>query len=103
MKEEIDGPERDTMLSQTGGFKTTKAVHILRDALRYYKDNAGLEQSTFLFLDEFLEKAMVPYLFIYMQGMKRGKEITEAETFLTREEYQGLMGTYEEEEKEDDT
>lgn len=101
MEKKIDGPRRDDMLSTEGGFKATKAIHILRDALRYYKNNAGLEQGTFLFLDEFLEKAMIPYLFIYAQGMKRGKEITEAETFLTIEEYRGLMGMDREEVKND--
>ena len=92
MKEEVEGSKREDMLSTDRGYKVTKTVHIMRDALRYYKEHVGMEQGTFLFIDEFIERAMVPFLFIYMQGVKRGKEITETSIFLTHEEYRGLMG-----------
>lgn len=91
-----EGEKREEMLSKEGGFHSTKAVHYLLDALHYYRDNAGLEQGTFLFLEETLNAAIGPYLFIYSQGMKRGLEVGREDCFLTVEEYQGLMGEEEE-------
>lgn len=86
-----EGEKREEMLSKEGGFHSTKAVHYLQEALLYYRDNAGMEQGTFLFLDETLKAAIGPYIFIYAQGMKRGIEIGRKDCFLTTEEYWELM------------
>lgn len=99
MQENEESEKREEMLSKEGGFHSTKAVQYLLEAVEYYHNNAGLERGTFLFLKETIEAAIGPYLYIYSQGMKRGLEIGRKECFLTIEEYRGLMGFGEEEEK----
>ena len=97
MKEEIPGEIRDEMTSREGGFHSSKAAYYLKSALQYYKDNAGMEQGKFLFLEEFLETAVNPYLYIYAQGLKRGMEVGQKNCVLTTDEYRDLMGFNEEE------
>ena len=83
---------RDEMLSREGGFHDIKAVHFLQDTLRYYRDNAGLEQGKFLLLEETINAAIAPYMWVYLKGVKHGRDLALKETFLTFEEYEELMG-----------
>ena len=93
MKPEEQDENAERMYEKTpGGYKETKALHTLLAAIEFHFKQGGMERGEYIFLKEFIQTAIIPIHYIWVQGLRRGHELSEMECFMTNEEYNGLMG-----------